>query len=139
VGITDARAQIYRGTSSAALLTTYQLDADVTLAQLAQAAGVSVFHFACTFTSPSRYVSRMRLERAMPDIAAGKLSLAEVAFKAGFSSQASFTRVIYRVTGVTPGEYRAHRRPAAWTTRGARPAQNNSKNGQDRPRRHAQH
>jgi AraC family transcriptional regulator len=51
----------------------------------------------------------MRLEKAMADIAAGKLSLAEIAFKAGFSSQASFTRAFYRATGLTPGEYRAHR------------------------------
>jgi AraC family transcriptional regulator len=90
------------------------LDEEITLAQLAQIAGVSVFHFARTFTramgvSPSRYVSRMRLEKAMADIAAGKLSLAEIAFKAGFSSQASFTRAFYRVTGLTPGEYRTSR------------------------------
>jgi AraC family transcriptional regulator len=90
------------------------LDEEITLVQLAQVVGVSVFHFARTFTramgiSPSRYISRMRLERAMAEIAAGKLSLAEIAFKAGFSSQASFTRAFYRVTGLTPGEYRTHR------------------------------
>jgi AraC family transcriptional regulator len=90
------------------------LDKEITLAQLAQVAGVSVFHFARMFTrtmgvSPSRYVSRTRLEKAMADIAAGKLSLAEIAFNAGFSSQASFTRAFYRATGLTPGEYRTHR------------------------------
>ncbi len=90
------------------------LDKEITLAELARVAGVSVFHFARTFTrtmgvSPSRYVSRMRLEEAMADIAASKLSLAEIAFKAGFSSQASFTRAFYRATGLTPGEYRTHR------------------------------
>ena len=61
------------------------LDEEITLVQLAQIAGVSVFHFARTFTramgvSPSRYVSRKRLERAMADIAADKLALAEIAF-----------------------------------------------------------
>jgi AraC family transcriptional regulator len=90
------------------------LDEEITLNQLAQVAGVSVFHFARTFTramgvSPSRYVSRMRLEKAMAEIAADKLSLAEIAFRAGFSSQASFTRAFFRVTGLTPGEYRARR------------------------------
>jgi AraC family transcriptional regulator len=90
------------------------LDEEITLTQLAQVAGVSVFHFARTFTramgvSPSRYVSRMRLEKAMAEITAGKLSLAEIAFRAGFSSQASFTRAFYRVTGLTPGEYRTRR------------------------------
>ena len=96
------------------------LDKEITLAQLAGVAGLSVFHFARTFTramgvSPHRYVSRMRLENAMAEIAAGKLSLAEIAFNAGFSSQASFTRAFYRVSGLTPGEYRTLRRPRATT------------------------
>jgi AraC family transcriptional regulator len=91
------------------------LDQEITLAQLAEIAGLSVFYFARTFTrtmgvSPHRYVSRMRLENAMAHIAAGKLSLAEIAFNAGFSSQASFTRAFCRVTGLTPGEYRTLRR-----------------------------
>jgi AraC family transcriptional regulator len=90
------------------------LDDEITLAQLAEVAGLSVFHFARTFTramgvSPGRYVSRMRLEKAMAELAAGKLSLAEIAFKAGFSSQASFTTAFHRVTGLTPGEYRTRR------------------------------
>jgi AraC family transcriptional regulator len=90
------------------------IDKEITLAQLAGIAGLSVFHFARTFTramsvSPHRYVSRMRLENAMAEIAAGKLSLAEIAFNAGFSSQASFTRAFYRVNGLTPGEYRTLR------------------------------
>jgi AraC family transcriptional regulator len=90
------------------------LDEEITLAQLAEVAGLSVFHFARTFTramgvSPGRYVSRMRLEKAMAEIAAGKLSLAEIAFKAGFSSQSSFTTAFHRMTGLTPGEYRTRR------------------------------
>ena len=90
------------------------LDEEITLAQLAGVAGLSVFHFARTFTramgvSPHRYVSRMRLENAMAEIAAGKLSLAEIALNAGFSSQASFTRAFYRLSGLTPGEYRTLR------------------------------
>jgi AraC family transcriptional regulator len=90
------------------------IDKEITLAQLAGVAGLSVFHFARTFTramgvSPHRYVSRMRLGNAMAEIAAGKLSLAEIALNAGFSSQASFTRAFYRVSGLTPGEYRTLR------------------------------
>ena len=89
------------------------LDEKITLTQLAQIAGISMFHFARMFTraigvSPSRYVSRMRLGRAMTEITAGKLCLAEIAFRAGFSSQASFTRAFYRQTGMTPTEYRSH-------------------------------
>jgi AraC family transcriptional regulator len=88
---------------------------DITLAQLAGVAGFSLFHFARTFAramgvSPHRYVSRMRLENAMAELAAGKLALTEIAFNAGFSSQASFSRAFNRVNGLTPGKYRALRR-----------------------------
>ena len=91
------------------------LDKEITLAQLAAVAALSVFHFARTFTramgvSPHRYVSRMRLQNAMAELAAGKLSLAEIAFNARFSSQASFTRAFNRASGLTPGRYRALRR-----------------------------
>jgi AraC family transcriptional regulator len=95
--------------------TSINLDGEIALAQLAEVAGLSAFRFARTFTramgvSPSRYISRMRLEKAMAEIAAGKLPLAEIASKAGFSSKASSPRAFYRATGLTPGEYRTHRR-----------------------------
>jgi AraC family transcriptional regulator len=88
---------------------------EITLAGLAQVAGLSTFHFARMFArafgvSPYRYVSRLRLEKAMAEIAAGKLSLAQIALNARFSSQASFTRAFVRATGTTPGEYRRLRR-----------------------------
>jgi AraC family transcriptional regulator len=88
---------------------------EITLAELAQVAGLSIFHFARMFAramgaSPARYVSRLRLENAMAEIAAGKLSLAQIALNAQFSSQASFTRAFRRATGVTPGEFSRGRR-----------------------------
>lgn len=88
---------------------------DITLADLAGAAGYSPFHFARKFTramgiSPHRYISRVRLENAMAELASGWLPLAEIALNAQFSSQASFTRAFHRTTGVTPNEYRRQRR-----------------------------
>jgi AraC family transcriptional regulator len=87
---------------------------DITLADLARIAGYSLFHFARKFTlamgiSPQRYISRMRLDNAMAELAAGKLPLAEIALNAQFSSQASFTRAFHRTTGVTPKEYQRRR------------------------------
>jgi AraC family transcriptional regulator len=81
---------------------------EITLADLARVAGLSTFHFARMFTlaigvSPHRYVSRMRLENAIAEIAAGRLPLAQIALNASFSSQASFTRAFRRATGMTPG------------------------------------
>jgi AraC family transcriptional regulator len=84
---------------------------DITLAKLAGIAGYSLFHFARKFTramgiSPHRYITRVRLENAMAELAAGKLPLAEIALNAQFSSQASFTRAFHRATGMTPQKYR---------------------------------
>ena len=91
------------------------VDDDITLADLARVGGQSPFHFARKFTlamgvSPKRYVSRMRLDKAMAELAAGRLPLAQIALNAGFSSQASFTRAFRRATGMTPLEYRRRRR-----------------------------
>ena len=88
---------------------------EITLASLAGIAGYSAFHFARKFTlamgiPPQRYISRIRLEKAMAELAAGKLPLAEIALNAHFSSQASFTRAFHRTIGMTPKEYRRRRR-----------------------------
>lgn len=92
-----------------------QLADEITLAELARVAGLSMFHFARKFTravgvTPHRYISRMRLQYAMAEVAGGKLCLAQIAVKAGFSSQSSFTRAFRRATATTPGEYRRARR-----------------------------
>jgi AraC family transcriptional regulator len=91
---------------------------EITLADLARVAGLSTFHFARMFTlaigvSPHRYVSRMRLENAVAEIAAARLPLAQIASNARFSSQASFTRAFRRATGMTPGEYGRRRSTSA--------------------------
>jgi AraC family transcriptional regulator len=88
---------------------------DITLVDLARIAGYSVFHFARKFTlamgiSPHRYISRIRLENAMVELAASKLPLTEIALNAHFSSQASFTRAFHRATGMTPKQYQRRRR-----------------------------
>jgi AraC family transcriptional regulator len=90
------------------------VDDDITLADLARVGGQSPFHFARKFTramgvSPKRYVSRVRLDKAMAELAAGRLPLAQIALNAGFSSQASFTRAFRRATSTTPREYRRRR------------------------------
>ncbi len=87
---------------------------DITLAALAEIAGYSPYHFARKFklamgVPPHRYVSRLRLEWAMTELATGKLPLAEIALNAQFSSQASFTRAFHRATGMTPKAYQRRR------------------------------
>jgi AraC family transcriptional regulator len=90
------------------------IDNDITLDDLAQTAGLSRFHFVRKFNlamgiPPHRYLSRLRLEKAMLELAAGKLPIAVIALNAHFSSQASFTRAFHGATGMTPKEYRRRR------------------------------
>jgi AraC family transcriptional regulator len=87
------------------------LEEDFTIHDLAQVAHLSVFHFARMFANrmgmpPQRYVSQRRLESAKKMIGTGRLPLSEIAFRSGFSSQASFTRAFRRATNMTPGEFR---------------------------------
>jgi AraC family transcriptional regulator len=84
---------------------------DISVADLAGVACLSVFHFTRAFAAatglpPHRYVSRRRLESAKAMIAAGRVSLGEIALDCRFSSQSSFTRAFRRATGMTPAEYR---------------------------------
>jgi len=91
------------------------LEDDLTISDLAQVAYLSEFHFARVFATtmgmpPQRYVSQRRLAAAKRMIGVGKLPLSEIAFRSGFSSQASFTRAFRRATNMTPGEFRQHGR-----------------------------
>jgi AraC family transcriptional regulator len=84
---------------------------DITVADLANVACLSVFHFTRAFAAtmgvpPHRYVSQRRLESAKAMIATGRVSLSEIALHCRFSSQSSLTRAFRRATGMTPGEYR---------------------------------
>jgi AraC family transcriptional regulator len=90
------------------------LSEHITLDSLAEVTGYSVFHFARKFAlamgvSPGRYISQKRLENAKTELAAGKLTLVEIALNARFSSQAAFTRAFHRTMGMTPMEYRRRR------------------------------
>lgn len=87
---------------------------DLKLAELAQVAGMSSFHFAREFkrttgTTPHQYVIKLRVERAKALLARKDLPLIEVGLQTGFSHQSHFTRLFRRVTGTTPNAYRLAR------------------------------
>jgi AraC family transcriptional regulator len=90
-----------------------RLAADLTLQELAAEIGYSRAHFlrmfrATTGMTPHRYVLKRRVERARQLLEQVELSIAEVAFRCGFSSQAHLTVAFRNEFGVTPAEYRRH-------------------------------
>ena len=85
---------------------------EIKLAELAQVAGMSSFHFAREFkrttgTTPHQYLIKFRIERAKALLAKRDLPLIEVSLRSGFSHQSHFTRLFRRATGTTPHSYRA--------------------------------
>ena len=86
-------------------------DHEIKLAELAQVAGMSSFHFAREFKkttgiTPHQYLIKYRIERAKSLLARDDLPLTEVGLRSGFSHQSHFTRLFRRITGTTPHSYR---------------------------------
>jgi AraC family transcriptional regulator len=87
------------------------LDGGPSLEQMAEVAGLSVYHFARQFRTatglpPHQFVIMRRVERAKQLLQGGDLSLAEVALHAGFSGQNVFCHHFKRLVGVTPRQFR---------------------------------
>ncbi len=86
-------------------------ESDLSLTELAQAGGMSTFHFAREFkrttgTTPHQYLIKFRVERAKALLAQSELPLVEVSARAGFSHQSHFTRLFRKLTGTTPLAFR---------------------------------
>lgn len=87
------------------------LSRSIRVSELSQIAGYSQFHFIRamklqTGYSPHQYVLKHRIEKARSLIAKSDIKLADIATELGFHSQAHFTTVFRRVTGLTPGGFR---------------------------------
>ncbi|MBC8121848.1 MAG: helix-turn-helix transcriptional regulator [Gemmatimonadaceae bacterium] len=88
------------------------LDEPLGLERLASLAGLSPHHFCRQFKrstgfSPHRWVLRQRVEQAKQLMREPQLTLAEIAFRVGFSSQSHLTTSFRHAVGVTPTQYRA--------------------------------
>ncbi len=85
---------------------------DLSLTEIAAAAGLSPHHFARAFKQstglpPHAWLTRRRIERAQEMILAHPaLPLIEVAFCVGYASQTAFGAAFRRVVGATPAEWR---------------------------------
>ncbi|UEX79579.1 helix-turn-helix domain-containing protein [Spiribacter halobius] len=102
------------------------------VAELAALVGLDRYRFHRAFrrafgVPPYRYVLACRVAEACRLIEAGTMPLCEITYEVGFSSQSHMTTVFKRLTGRTPGRYRAER--------GGSPANRDggSRNGVARP------
>jgi AraC family transcriptional regulator len=88
------------------------LAGDIRLADIAAAAGQSLFHFSRTFRAttgltPYRYLTQARIERAKTLLRESDLPLVAIADEAGFSDQSHMSKIFKRLTGWTPKAFRA--------------------------------
>lgn len=87
------------------------LDRPLRLAQLADLLGVSVPHYSTLFrkvvgTSPGRFLTHLRMQRACELLDATDLLVAEVGRRVGFRDPFHFSRAFKRVVGKPPLHYR---------------------------------
>lgn len=84
----------------------------ISLAELADVAGYSPYHFSRLFKArfgltPHAYIVQRRLDRAVHMLRSRRASITEITFACGFSTQQQFTATFARAFGVPPGRWRA--------------------------------
>jgi AraC-like DNA-binding protein len=89
---------------------------ETSLQTLAETAGVHPVYLARQFrkfyqTTVGDYVRQMRIEKASYQLSNTKQSISEIALATGFYDQSHFSNVFKRHTGMTPAEFRIHKRP----------------------------
>ena len=87
------------------------LDKNVSLSLLADAANMNVYYFATLFrksmgVSPHQYVLDRRVERAKQLLCDRKLSVLDVGLQVGFDQPNNFARAFRRRSGVSPTQFR---------------------------------
>lgn len=91
------------------------LDKAISLKALAAIAGYSVFYFTRLFKlqtgqTPYRYVIARRVEKAKTLLSSRNITVLEVAWTVGFQSPSHFAKAFFKHTGVSPSDYRRHRK-----------------------------
>jgi len=91
------------------------LQHDLSLQEMADAAGLSVWHFSQLFrksmsTTPHQFLMRQRVERAKDMLRDPSVKVADVAFACGFKTQQHLARAFRNAFDVSPTEYQRKRR-----------------------------
>lgn len=89
-----------------------RLGESIGLDDLAAEAGMSLAAFSRSFkatvgTSPYRYLTLARIERARSLLIQSGLSLAQIAFETGFASPGQLTRHFHAIVGLPPARFRS--------------------------------
>jgi AraC-like DNA-binding protein len=89
------------------------LDEELSLEQVARAAGMSAFYFCKVFKGATGvtftdYVARARVEQTKQLLLNPNTRISEAAYAAGFQSLSQFNRVFRRIEGQSPTTYRDH-------------------------------
>jgi AraC family transcriptional regulator len=84
---------------------------NLSLADIALAAGLSKFHFSRLFKAaigltPHQYVLKRRIERAATQLKKDDVAIAAVAYQFGFTDQSHFTRTFKQFKGMTPKAFK---------------------------------
>jgi AraC family transcriptional regulator len=88
-----------------------QYDQPISLADMADVAFLSQFHFARTFrevtgVSPGRFLSAIRLHRAKGLLMSTSLTVTDISYMVGYNSLGTFTSRFSKSVGVTPLQFR---------------------------------
>ncbi|MGH9754323.1 MAG: helix-turn-helix domain-containing protein [Blastocatellia bacterium] len=87
------------------------LERDLTLAEIAEIAELSPFHFARSFkqatgSTPIQFLTRRRIDLAKRLLVENELPIVEIGLRAGFKNQSHFTTLFRKITAMTPKAYR---------------------------------
>lgn len=87
------------------------LERDLSLAEIAQVAELSPFHFSRSFKqttglTPIQFLTQRRVEQAKQLLAREELPIVEIGLRVGFKNQSHFTTLFRRLTTMTPKAYR---------------------------------
>ncbi|MBD2339536.1 helix-turn-helix transcriptional regulator [Calothrix sp. FACHB-156] len=87
------------------------LEQDLTLAEIAEVTGMSMYHFSRLFKqstgfAPHQYVLNCRIERAKKLLTRTEQTIDQICQQVGFQSQSHFTYVFRKSLGTTPKVYR---------------------------------
>lgn len=92
-----------------------RLDSTVRVSELAQLVGVSETRLGVLFREATgggvlAHHTALKMARARQLLDGGRLSIGEIARRVGYDDQLYFSRVFRRVHGISPSDYRAHRK-----------------------------